>query len=229
MDLQNFSPEDAAELAARLSFPQLSPAEQAAVIAALGSAGEYAALRRTILAARTLYRGEGQSSGLRAPAALHEALAKQHRKQRHSPVLSLLLRPVPLYQAGLAAALVLLAIAVFQRPHALVELPPPPDSLSTRIVYRPAEISRDSLAAIIADSICRYIADKKTAKTPVVSRGRRREYAEMRTEQHERRQLPPNFYVGLDNVPVVMAQRRGVTSSEAAALAKFTYAQPMLR
>lgn len=233
------SHEDAAELAIQFSFSELSAELQQSVVKILGSAEEYTALRTTVLESRAALHQihqekiiSGNAITGSAPDFLHSALTKSRRKPEASGKVPLLMRPVPFYRVGLAAAIAAFTVMFFYRPQIVVQLPQRQDSVAEKIVYRPVEFNRDSLATIIADSLRQLLADnsviiQRKPRTPTVKSVS--VAGMLPPTDADRVQLPYNTFIGLDNVPVTLAQRRGVSSADNTALEKFTYSQSQMR
>lgn len=233
------SHEDVAELATQFSFLELSAEIQQSVIKILGSAEEYTALRLAVLESRAAMQHIQQEHTNRnirmagaAPDFLHSALTNAHKKSEKSGKTPFLMRPVPLYRVGLAAAIAAFTVTFFYRPQIVIQVPQQQDSVAEKIVYRPVEFDRDSLATIIADSLRQLLSGNSITiqRKPRMSAVKSTAVAEaLPPTDADRVQLPYNAFIGLDNVPITLAQRRGVSSADNAALEKFTYSQSQMR
>lgn len=217
--------EDIPELAARIPFEQLSEQEQEQVLLLLGDTQAYISLTRAVEQSRELLQMELNAEPLpqKAPALLHSAL------QRHSRFsVPLLFKPIPLYQAGLAIAATI-ACLFFMLPQQQK-----PSTTSTAFISPQSPtiivqtINKDSLVSLLRDSL-QYVLSKKVykAKEQVESPSHNdydapSEHIALHDTMEEK---PKNPFVGLDNMDIVLSQKKGIPSNSHYAIAKFTYRQ----
>ncbi len=220
--------EDIPDLASRIPFEQLSEAEQEQIIDLLGSQENYTTMRLAIQQTRVVLQQEMQRVSLpnKAPQSLHNALAQ--KKKIH-----FLLQPIPLYQVGIGlAASIAIVFFTISKPMpntTYVSVPAP-----TQEVVHVHNFDKDSLISILADSIRNAFGNEKQ-QTKIV---RYYTYKESPTfsapvitdsERQVDGKVVGNPYGGLDNLPNVMAQNKGVTASENDAVVRFTYREVSMR
>ena len=220
--------EDIPDLASRIPYEQLSEEEHEQVIQLLGSQEQYTAMRLAIHQTRLVLQQEMQKVSLpnKAPQALHNVLAQ--KKNVH-----FLLKPIPLYQVGigLAASIALLFFAV-SKPTTnttFVSVPAP-----TQEVVHVHNVDRDSLISILADSIRNAFSHEKP-QSKIVRYFTHKENPTFSepfipdAEQQTDGKTTENPFGGLDNLPSVMAQNKGVSASENDAVERFTYRKVSVR
>jgi hypothetical protein len=221
--MKNIDKEDIPELASRIPFEQLSESEQERVISLVGTPQIYTSLGYSAEKSREILTSEYSASPSinKAPAALHHAL--QQRSQLSS---ALLFKPIPLYQAALAAAATIACIFFML---------PQQKTTNTVVSSLPAQptiivqtINKDSLVSLIRDSL-QYVLVKKGYKRENfrnVHQKNDNDY-EPSTEHIAYNdtiiEKQKNPFVGLDNMDMVLSQKKGMTSNAHYAVAKFAY------
>lgn len=220
--------EDIPDLASRIPFEQLSEEEQEQILHLFGSPEQYTAMRLAIHQTRMVLQQEMQKVSLpnKAPQALHNALAQKKN-------VNFLLKPIPLYQAGigLAASIAILFFAISKpTPNTTIVSVPAP----TQEVVHVHNVDRDSLISILADSIRNAFGQEK-AQTKIVRYYTYRDSPAFSEpvmpdrEQQTDGKVVENPFGGLDNLPNVMSQNKGVSASENDAVERFTYRKVSMR
>lgn len=217
--------EDIPELAARIPFEQLSEQEQEQILILLGDKQAYISLTQAVEKSRELLQLELNAEPLpqKAPALLHSAL--QRRSRFSVPVL---FRPIPLYQAGIAIAATI-ACLFFMLPQQQK-----PSTTNTALIHPQSPtiivqtINKDSLVSLLRDSL-QYVLSKKVSLAKDQAQSPRHYDYNTPSEQialHDTtEEKPKNPFVGLDNMDIVLSQKKGIPSNAHYAIAKFTYRQ----
>lgn len=221
--------EDIPELASRIPFEQLSDEEQQQIITILGSQELYTAMHYAIVQTKHIWHNE-EKSGTKhtsAPQSLHNAL--QRKKSR-----SLLLKPIPLYQVSLAIAASVAIIFFTVQKNDTDIITPKTNPSGTRTVVLNEQYNRDSLISIIADSIRKalYNVDDNKRISESIPHIRTVKYSKpipVSDTKETKNAITNNPYGGLDNLPNVLAQNKGVSASESDAVERFVYKQMSMR
>ncbi len=221
--MKNIEKEDIPELAARIPFEQLSESEQERIISLIGSPQIYASLGYSVEKSKEILTSEYSASPSlhKAPAALHNALRR--RSQISAP---LLFRPIPLYQAGLAVAATIACIFI---------MVPQQKTTNTVVSSLPAQptiivqtINKDSLVSLIRDSLQYVFVQKEYVKANHKNNIQEKNTDYEQISEHiayndttiEKQKNP---FVGLDNMDMVLSQKKGITSNAHYTAAKFAY------
>lgn len=215
--------EDIPELAARIPFEQLSESEQERIISLVGTSQIYTSLGYSAEKSREILTSEYSASPSlnTAPAALHNALRR--RSQISAP---LLFRPIPLYQAGLAVAATIACIFI---------MVPQQKTTNTVVSSLPAQptiimqtINKDSLVSLIRDSLQYVLVKKGYQRENFRNPRQKKDNNYERSTEHIAYndtivEKSKNPFVGLDNMDMVLSQKKGMTSNAHYAVAKFSY------
>lgn len=221
--------EDIPELASRIPFEQLSEEEQQQIITILGSRELYTAMHYAIAKTKNMWQNEEKSNTKHttAPQSLHRAL--QRKKSR-----SLLLKPIPLYQFSLAIAASIAIIFFMAQKNDTTTILPQSNPSETQKVVLNQQYNRDSLISIIADSIRKVLynveGDKHiSGNEPHIRTIKYSKPITFSDKKEYTAAITNNPYGGLDNLPNVLAQNKGVTASESDAVDRFRYKQMSMR
>ncbi len=221
--MKNIEKEDIPELASRIPFEQLSESEQERIISLVGTSQIYTSLGYSAEKSREILTSEyiASPSVHKAPSSLHHAL--QRRSQLSA---TLIFRPIPLYQAGVAVAATI-AFILFIMPHQI-----PDNTNAIPVANQPTiivqTINKDSLVSLIRDSLQYVLVKKGYQRENFRNPRQKKDNNYERSTEHIAYndtivEKSKNPFVGLDNMDMVLSQKKGMTSNAHYAVAKFSY------